>query len=212
MRPGVPPAIEAARLGGTIAIYEVRNFEKAAFFFRHIVRYSRKPADARWAQERLAEIYYEKLNNYPQAILEFQRLLQSGESNEEADEYRLKLARSYYFMGNFEQAILEVNEFTRLHSNSSKLFEMLMVKADSMLALKNYDGALTLYAEIERTYPENLELYRVKLSKSLVYEEKEDWNNAVRELEDIRGQYPYPDVLELKIKSILRRKEKKRNG
>ena len=53
--------LEAARLGGGLSLYELKNYEDAVYFFRHIVRHGQKQNEIRWAQEKLAEIYYEKL-------------------------------------------------------------------------------------------------------------------------------------------------------
>src|SRR5947209_2137981 len=62
--PESPSGLEAARLGGGICLYELKSYEEAVFFFRHIVRHGQKQAEIRWAQEKLAEIFYEKINNY----------------------------------------------------------------------------------------------------------------------------------------------------
>src|SRR5205085_2383304 len=41
--PGSSSGLEAARLGGGICLYELKDYLKAVFFFRHIVRHSQKP-------------------------------------------------------------------------------------------------------------------------------------------------------------------------
>src|ERR1700677_1782029 len=64
-----PLGVEAARLGGGLCLYELKDYPKAIFFFRHIVRHSQKTTEVRWAQQKLAEVYYEKLNDYSQAIV-----------------------------------------------------------------------------------------------------------------------------------------------
>src|SRR5688500_16803897 len=54
--------LRAARLGGLVSLYDLKDYEKAVFFFRHIVRYGQKPPEVKWAQQRLAEIFYEKIS------------------------------------------------------------------------------------------------------------------------------------------------------
>ncbi|MDZ4677288.1 MAG: tetratricopeptide repeat protein [Oligoflexia bacterium] len=208
--PDSPTGIEAARLGAGVCLYDLKNYEKAVFFFRHLVLHSQKSTEIKWAQQKLAEVFYEKINNYTQAIIEYQRLLQAAPSKEEAADYRLRLGRSYYYLANFDQAISEVNEFLNNNPQDPKVFEMMMLKADSYLALKKIDDAVAIYDQIEKQFASNEELFRVKLNKSLAYEDKKDWDNAVQELEEIKNTYPHPDVIELKIKSILRRKARKR--
>ena len=86
-----------------------------------------------------------------------------------------------------------------------------MLKADALLAEKKLDEAIAQYDEIEKDFADHPEAYQVKLNKSLAFEDKKDWDRAVAELEAIKDKYPHPDVIELKVKSILRRKAKKRD-
>jgi tetratricopeptide (TPR) repeat protein len=208
--PDSSTGIEAARLGAGVCLYDLKNYDKAVFFFRHLVLHSQKNTEVRWAQQKLAEVFYEKVNNYTQSIIEYQRLLQANPSKEEAAEYRLRLGRSYYYLANFDQAISEANEFLSKNPVDPKDFDMLMLKADSYLAEKKIDEAVSIYNQIENQYSNHEELYRVKLNKSLAYEDKKDWDKAVQELEEIRNAYPHPDVIDLKIKTILKRKARKR--
>jgi tetratricopeptide (TPR) repeat protein len=210
--PRSPLGLEAARLGGGIWLYELKDYPRAIFFFRHIVRHSQKPVEVKWAQQKLAELYYEKLSDYTQAVVEYQRLIQANPSREEAAEYKLKLGRSYFYLANFDQAISEAQEFLANNTGVRKKFEFLMLKADSLLAEKKTDDAIEAYKIIEKEFGQSNDLSDVKLNMSLAYEEKKDWDNAVRELEEIKSTYPHPDVLDLKIQSIQRRKARKRDS
>ena len=165
----------------------------------------------KWAQQKLAEVYYDKLNDYAQAIVEYQRLLQANPDLNEATEYKLRLARAYFYMANFDQAISEAQEFVATVPNSDKKFDMLMIKADALLAEKKLDEAIELYNQLEKEFADHPEAYQVKLNKSLAYEDKKDWDRAVAELEAIKDKYPHPDVIALKVRSILRRKERKKD-
>jgi tetratricopeptide (TPR) repeat protein len=208
--PRSPLGLEAARLGGGVCLYELKDYPKAIFFFRHIVRHSQKPLEVRWAQQKLAEIFYEKLNDYNQSVVEYQRLLQANPSKEEAADFQLRLAKSYFYLANFDQAIAETQEYLGHGPAPAKEFEFLMLKADSLLAQKRVDEALTTYDQIEKQFGEKRDISEVKLNKSLAFEEKSDWDRAVSELESIKNTYPHPDVLDLKIQSILRRKTRKK--
>jgi tetratricopeptide (TPR) repeat protein len=203
--------VEAARLGGGIALYELKDYQKAIFFFRHIVRNSQKTVEVRWAQQKLAEIYYEKLNDYAQAVVEYQRLLEANPSGDDASDYKLRLGRSYYFMGNFDQAIAEASEFLASRSGDAKTFDILMLKGDALLAQKKLDEAIATYDSVAKEFADRPEFYQAKLNKSLALEEKKDWDGAIKELQEIRDKYPHPDVIDLKIRSIQRRKAKKRD-
>lgn len=208
--PDSTTGLEAARLGGEICLYEIKDYAKAIFFFRHLVLHSQRISEIRWAQKKLAEIFYDKLNNYNQAIVEYQRLLQANPQKDELAEYRVNLGKAYFYIGNFDQAISEADDFISKNPNDPKTFDMLMLKANAFLAQKKIEDALTTYALIEKQFPQSEALNEVKLSKSLAYEDKKDWDRAIQVLEEIKDVYPHPDVIALKIKSIQRRKARKR--
>jgi tetratricopeptide (TPR) repeat protein len=202
--------LESARLGGVVSLYDLKDYEKAVFFFRHIVRFGQKPPEVKWAQQRLAEIYYEKLSNYPQAIVEYQRLLQANPAKEEAPEYQLRIARSYFYMANFDQAISEANEFISKNPSGKYVYEMHLLKADALLAQKKLDEAIAAYTLIEEMFKDREDVTQVRLNKAIAFEDKKDWDRAIAVLEGIKEKYPHPDVIALKIKSILRRKARKK--
>jgi tetratricopeptide (TPR) repeat protein len=203
--------LEAARRGGGICLYELKNYLKAIFFFRHIVRHGQKVVEVRWAQQRLAEIYYEKLNNYAQAVVEYERLRESELTPEEAAEYSLKLGRSYFYLANFDQAISEAKEFITKYPQSPAKFQMMLLEADSFLAMKDRVAAIEVYESIEKEFPNHEDLYQVRLNKALAFEDQKEWDSAVEELEQLKDKYPHPDIIDLKIKSILRRKARKKS-
>lgn len=204
-------ALEAARAGAEISLYELKDYNVAIFFFRHIVRQSQRRAEVHWAQETLAETYYEKLTNYPQAIMEYQRLLEGGHTGPEYSGYRLKLAPSYYYMGNFDQAILEANDFLAKQPGDPLAFDMYMLKANSLSAQKKTDEAMAIYKFVEAKFPNHPQVYEAKMSKSLVFEDRKDWEHAIQELTEIKDKYPQPDVIALKIKAIEHRRMRKKN-
>ena len=70
----------------------------------------------------------EKLNDYPQAVVEYQRLLEANPTLEEQAEYKLRLGRAYFYMANFDQAISETQEYISEDMPQTKRFEFLMLQ------------------------------------------------------------------------------------
>ncbi len=201
---------EAARLGGDAALYYAKNYKKAIEFYRHIVREGQSRTEAQWAQQKIAEVYYEKLADYPQAIIEYERLLSANPSKDEANDYKLRVARCYFYDANFDQSVSEADQFVANQPQDKRVYDMLMIKGNALLAQKKHDDALATYKKAYMVDPQNKEVYQVFLNISLVYEEKEEWEKAIEALQEIRDRYPHPDVIDLKIKSIQRRKERKK--
>ncbi len=202
--------LEAAKRGGAISLFQTKDYPKAVFFYRHIVQYGQNFQETKEAQKKLAEVYYEKINNYQQAVVEYQRLLHASGDYQEQSEIKLRLARCYYYMANFEQAIAEVDDYVKLNPNDKFDYDMLRIKADALMAQKRVDDAIETYSEIEQKFNNREDIFQVKMNKSLAFEEKKDWDKAVGVLEAMRGHYPHDDIVDLKIKSILRRKARKK--
>jgi len=197
--------LEAAEKGGETALFHSTEFQRAVFFFRSIVLNSSDLADITEAQKKIADIYYEKLGDYAQAILEFQRVLQSKLGPMEEQAIEMKIAKSYFYMANFEQAIFEATHFMQKHPKSSFIFEANMLIGNSYLALKQHDKAIQTFDKIEKYYADYKESYQATINKALAYEEKDDFNRALATLESARGKYPQLDILEVKIRGLQRR-------
>lgn len=201
--------LEAARLGGDTALFQLKDYPKAIFFLRFIVRNSMDFDDVKGAQKKLAEIYYEKLTDYQQAIVEYQRLLQTDLGQKEKLKAKIRVARSYFYEANFNQAISEVEKFLREHQDPTGIYEMALVKANALMAQKNFDQAIETFKQVKELNPTHPEGYKVNLNMASAYEQKGLFDVAMATLKEIRDQYPHPDVIDLKIKSIRLRKEKK---
>lgn len=202
--------MEAARLGGELAYYTAEDFKRAIFFYRHIVRHSQNPQEIKVSQKKIAEIYYEKFSDYAQAIVEYNRLLSMNPPRADEIEYKVKIAKAYYYSANFDQTLMEVAEFEKKLADSEKYFEMLALRANAYMGQKHFDDAIKTYEIIQRQFPNHEQIAEIYLNKSIAYEEKKDWDNAVKTLQAIKDKYPHPEVLDLRIKSIIRRKEKKK--
>lgn len=200
----------ASLLGGHTALYEAKEYKKAIFFYRNVVRHNPEQKKIKEAQEKITEIYYEKLSEYGQAILELNRLLTLATSEEEKQKIQQKIAKTYYYDGNFNQASLEVDEFLIKWPESIKVYEMLTLKAGAQAANKKCDDAIKTYDRIIKDFGHNSGIEEIHLSKAQCYEEKKEWDKAIQILKDIKDSYVHPEVIDMRIKSIVRRKEKKK--
>jgi hypothetical protein len=89
-------------------------------------------------------------------------------------------------------------------------FEMGMLKANALLAQKKPDEAIAAYKKVEEKFVGHKELYQAKLNMALAFEYKKDWDSALKALQEMRDAYPHPEIIDMKIKAITKRKERKR--
>ena len=140
-------AMKAAHEGARIAFFETKDFKKAAQFYRHIVINSPDSQERIEAQKKLGEIYLENLQDYPQAIVEYSKLVEQNLSDQEVGQDRLGLARAHYFQNNLFQAESELAEILKLKVEPPLRFNASMLKGNILIAQKDFSKAATLFKD-----------------------------------------------------------------
>ena len=203
-------ALRSAESAGRIAYYEAKDFKRALRYFKHIVLYSPSSAARTEAQKLAAEINYEHLQDYNQAIIEFSRLLNLPHTRREEVLYRLSVARSYYYLKRFYQALVEVDGLLESSSsgeelNKKDLFDALELKANILVQSKKLDEAVEVLTKLIDDHPDQSKERQIGLVLAVCYEEKKDFEKAIRTLESIKSTYPSPKFIEGRIKSLKER-------
>jgi tetratricopeptide (TPR) repeat protein len=204
-QPGTKDALSAARTGARIAFLEVKDYRRALFFYKYIVLYSDDEKERSEAQRHLAEIYFERLTDYDQAVLEYNRLLELPHGEKEGIDFRMNIAKSYFYLNKFSQAEAELDMVLRNNSNDTIHFDANLLKANIHLATRNLDGAIEIFKMLMQRFPEQSREEHVGLSLAVCYEEKNDFKLARAVLNDVRGFYPRPDFIDLKIQRLQER-------
>lgn len=190
---------EAAR----IARFEIQDYGRAIRINRLIILKSEDSKQRVLAQETLAEIYLENVQNYNQALNELLILEQLTHGNEEKEKLRFKISQAYFLTGN-PGAALEYIEAS-LKSAASDKKNFLKLKAQILISQKKYDEALAAYEEIRRIEPEFFGKENLYISTSIVFEEKEDYASALAYLEKYHNEINDKPYLELRIKRLKER-------
>lgn len=199
--------LEAARETARIAFYEIKDYKKAIEYSKFIVLHSLDAQERRESQRQVASIYFDNLQNYNSAILEFSKLLEMPHSDVEETQYRLSLARSYYYMGNYSQALSEIESLLIKKSEENILFGAKLLKGNILVAQKQFTKAVEVFKMIIDTYPDKSFKENVGLILAICYEENDDYKSALKVLESYRGKYNPPEYIELRIKRIQERQK-----
>jgi tetratricopeptide (TPR) repeat protein len=204
-KPGSKEALSAAREGSQTAFVEKKDYHRALFFFKYIILYSEDESERREAQKTLAEIYFERLNNYEQAIIEYNRLLELPHENAEKFQYRMNVARSNFFLSKFSQAESEIDLVLKSEPKDKNYFEAKLLLANIFQAQKKLDSAIEIYKELMDKYPDFSRDEHLGLALALCFEEKNDFKQARATLNEIRSTYPRPEFIDSKIKHLEER-------
>lgn len=199
-------AIESAREAAHIAYFETREFKLAEEFYTHLVKYSRDEKERREAQKSIANIYFEKLNDYKKSIEEFNKLLILRNSNEEQVDYHFKIARALFYLNQFQDALKEVDSAVRINDNHEQEFELKVFRANIDFNTRHLDDAVKTYEELIKTYPEKSRSENVAMNLVVCYEEQEAFDKAIQTLESQRPYQKDQEFIDLKIKRLKERK------
>lgn len=198
-------AIEAAREAARVSFFDIKDFRKAAIFYKHLVLYSKDYKERLQSQKQIADIYFDQLNDYPKAVVELNRLVAMLEDPKEKAFYKMSLARAYYYQNDFAQAENEADEFLRREIPVEQKFEMKMLKGNISLAKKDLPKAVEIFKNLLKEYPEQSRRDNVALTLSVCYEEMKDYTSAMEVLEQLKEHHPMPEYIDLRIKRLQAR-------
>lgn len=199
-------AVLAAREAAQIAFFETKKFPVATQFYLHLVKYSQDERERREAQAKIASIYFDKLNDYPRAIEEYNKLLLLRNSNEEIAEYRFYLAKAHFNLNHFFEAETELQDALKVVDNPERKFDLLMFKGSLFFNTKRIDQAIDVYKELTANHPERAARENIAMNLIVCYEEKEAFDLAIQKLLEIKPNYPDPEFIDLKIQRLKERK------
>lgn len=191
--------VEAAR----IARFEIQDYDRAIRINRQIILKSTDVKQRLLAQETLAEIYFENIQNYTQALNELLILEQRNLEPERKEKLRFKIAQTYFLTGN-PNAAFEYIEAS-LKSPASDRRSLLKLKAQILVSKEKYDEALAAYEEIRQSDPNFFAKENLYISASTVFEEKEDYASALAYLEKYQSFIDDKSYLELRFKRLRER-------
>ncbi|MBK7961411.1 MAG: tetratricopeptide repeat protein [Bdellovibrionales bacterium] len=197
--------VKAAKEGARLSLYEMKDFGKALEFLKLVILYSKDPADRVQSQKQLAGIYFDNLQNYRMAIREYTKLLQLIFSPAEQAQYRIILARSYFYLGEFNQSEAEIKEVLKANIDPGLAFSAIVLQGNIKVEQKAFAAAAEIYKKLIADHPERALQENIHLSLAVCYEESRDFANAIKILESLRGKYSVPEYVELRIKRVQER-------
>lgn len=194
--------IEATREAARISFYDTKDFLKAAQFYQQLVLSSPDPAERMLAQKQIVSIYFDHLTDYQKAVIEINKLLIMLSEPKEKTDYKMKLARAYYYQNNFTQAENEADEFLSTNPPADLKFDMIFLKGNIALAKKDLPAAVSIFKNMLQEFPERAVKDNVGLTLSVCYEEMKDFKSAIEVLEKIKGTHPMPEYIDIRIKRL----------
>jgi outer membrane protein assembly factor BamD (BamD/ComL family) len=203
-------SIEAALEGAKVSRLQNKDFSKALFFLKHIILYSKDVEERLEAQKKIVSILLEEQNDYKSAVIELNRLIVQLKNKSEIADYKMKLAKSYFYLNDLTQATHEVDEFLPSKDlEPKKKFDLLILKGNILLASKDLPSASQVYKKVLKEFPELSKAENVAVTLAVCYEEMKDFKSAIALLTDIKSEHPTPKYIDSKIEKL---KERQKNA
>lgn len=203
--PASAEALDAAREGARVSVFDLKDFQKATSFYRHLILYSESAPERESAQKEIANIAFENLNDYQSASLEFSKLLSLNLPFAERARYQLALARSYFYLGEFEQSESETDDLLKERLPDDVRFSVLGLKGNILVSKKEFSEAAQIYQQILKDFPERSQQENVAIQLALCHEENQDFRAAIQVLETTKTNSENQDYIELRIKRLQER-------
>ncbi len=204
--PQSPFALSAAIDGSRIARFETKEFSKAIQFYEFITMHSNSEQERRQSQKAIADIYLENLLQPQRAIDEYNKLTVLKTSTEELAVIKHSLAKAYFALNRFSDAKAEVEGAIKLTTNVTETYDLQLFLGSIQFNTKDLEGALKTYQRVIEMFPERSKSENIGLNVAVCYEEMNEFDSAIAQLENLKTTYKDVDFLNLKIKRLLVRK------
>ncbi len=198
-------ALEAAKEAAKILFLEIKDYRKAIEFNKHIILISTLADDRMLAQKQIISLLFDHLSDYKAAVIEINKFLMMTADPKERVEYKIKLARAYYYQNNFSQAQNETEEFLNSDPTAEQKFEMLYLKANIALAQKDFQSGIGILMGLLKEFPDRAAKENIALTLSVAFEEMKDFKSAISTLEDLKKTHPMPEYIDIRIRRLQER-------
>jgi tetratricopeptide (TPR) repeat protein len=190
---------EAAR----IARFEIQDYQRAIRIYKNIILDCEEEGQRIKAQEAISEIYLENIQNFSSALRELQVLEPLLKEAKAKEKIKFKIAQAQYLTGNNEQALEQIN--TSLKNSGAESIILLKLKAQVLVAQKKYRQAIEVYQDIYKKDANYFAKENLFMATSLVYEENEEYEEALEYLNMFEKQIKDKQYFDLRKRRLKER-------
>ena len=191
---------------GELYYLSYSDFSNAIKSFRQLLLTSNARVKLKFqAQSYIAEIYENSLNDYDQAIIEYQRLINNFGNWISPGEGQFKIAKCYFKKGDYKQAIVEYEILAEKFPVSPLVEESLYQTVTSNFILGDCSEAVKNYDRFKEKFPDSRFMSEIKFEIGSCYEEEGNLLESLNIFRELKDHYSNKKLLEMKISSIEKR-------
>lgn len=192
------------QLGEIYSIY-MSKYEKSLIHFNKILSETEDPLWQVKAMEKIGQINFENLKNYQNALGAYEKLKNFEPPLKNSAYYKFKYAESKFYLKDYEGS---EKFFTELSGDESSEYS---IQAYYYLGLINFyqekwDTAIKHWVEYLKREKRQDRLVHTKFLIANAYESAENLKRAYSIYYSIVGDYPNPDIIKSRLKSLYERR------
>jgi TolA-binding protein len=214
--------VQATYRAATTQFLFLSQYNDAIRNFRKYAQGNADP-DSIWdAEIQIGEILFSKTEQYDQAILHYEALLKQKPKAAEAPEFLFRIAKSHFYLFQFHEAVATYEDIGRKYPTSpwaeKALFEIgttYFTRGEQQPDGKNsgneaYQVAINAYEKFMKHYPQSELVPEARFGIAFCLEELDQLDDAYNAYVALKGKYPSPNVLEVKLIRIRERLAQRR--
>ena len=197
------------KLGFSLESY-LRDFDGAIFNYQEFIRLSQDRVAIYEVQKRIANLYFEQYRDSEKAIAAYRKLISFNAESLEIDFFQFRIAQAFFRQNNFDQARLEYQNLLERYPKSQYVARTRYEIGNSYYMEGKYAIAVEALKRVLRLHTQSEYGIHAEFLVAQCLEQLDKLPAAMQEYESIRGRYPHPDVLDMRIKELKKRMAQKR--
>lgn len=202
---GGEPSEEAAKLGLDISENYLKDYTTALKFSRFLSFSSKNNEDQIFYLIKSCELLFDKLNRYSEAIPAIQRALFSIKDKDALMNLRIKLIRSFHFIGEYENALTEIKVALDSQPTSEQYFQIMQLNGHIHQARHEFDKATEIFLGLVNKYPKESLRDNIQMALAINYEESFQIDKAIQTLQSIEKEHEVPEFIRLRIERLQKK-------
>lgn len=194
---------------GEINFLFFKDHQRAVGFFREIVQQKPESGLAYKAQSYIGSIY-NSLENYDQAIIEYQRLANTFGARSDGDKTQMIMADIYLKKGDLEQAREEYKILIDQYPDSTLLDEAEYKLGNVLYALGKYEEARTVYQKLSKRGQTTPFYFDAEVEIARCLEEQEELDRAMKKYQELKKEAPDNEIIGQGIERVKKRMSEKK--
>jgi TolA-binding protein len=174
--------------------------------------------DQAWeAQKNIGIIYFEKLEQYDQAISHYSNLIKNKPAITDAAEFLFRIGKSHFFKWQFAEAVTTFQDVVKKYPKTEWAEQAAYETGvtyytqgeQTPAEAKAYKTAISSFQQFIKQYPNSKLVPEAHFGIASCFEEMDQLEAAYHAFEALKNTYPSPNVIEIKLARIRDRKSQK---